>query len=107
MDRATLFIIISIIGTVFWGAILALLARRKNLNLWLWGGLAAFAWMFLGLIGFLLILVELIVLAFTPYKCSKCKAPLNGDDEIFKKLCPACDQAPAIEADGAAAGDRP
>lgn len=79
---------VQLLPAIFWGVIMALLARRKNLNLWLWSGLA-----FIGvfLLGIFFVLAELIVMAFMPYKCPKCKVPLKGKDEILKKLCPACD----------------
>lgn len=104
MDQFVIQLLFAFLPAIFWGIIVALLARRKNLNLWLWAGLAVIG---VFLLGIFFILAELIVMAFMPYKCPKCKAPLRGKDEISKKICPACDLVQAFGEDGPPALNRP
>lgn len=59
----------------FWGVIIGLLDKRKNLN--------AFAW---GIIGGLWWPVGLIALAFQKYRCESCGEKLEGKpgpDKLF------------------------
>ncbi len=60
-------------------AIMGWLAARKNRNAWAWG-----------LIGGLFLLFGLIVLAFTPYLCPKCKQPITNS-EWRNRTCPRCE----------------
>ena len=75
-----------LIFALFWGLLVGLLAKRKNLSFWLWGGITTLSGLLLFLIGPILVL---LVLAFKHYRCRQCKAPLTSA-EVRKKTCRHC-----------------
>lgn len=73
-----------VIVAIIWGAIVSLLAKRKNRNPWAWGLCGA-----AGALTWLIPLLALLVLAFTPYQCPKCKQSLTNK-QAKGKICSAC-----------------
>ncbi len=67
-----------LLAALVFGAIVALLAKRKNRNPWFWG-----------LMGFISWVIALLVLAFLPYRCPKCEQDLTND-QGREKSCPYC-----------------
>lgn len=68
---------------LLFGVLTGLLAKRKNRNPWGWGIAGAFS-----------LILALLVLAFLPYKCPKCRASLTNQQGRDKQ-CPACTVAGA------------
>lgn len=60
---------------LFWALVIALLAKRKNLNPWGWGLAGGLFWP-----------VGLIALAFASYRCGDCGVTLEGKPGP-NKLC--------------------
>ncbi len=55
---------------IFWGLVIGLLAKRKNLNPWGWG-------------------IGLIALAFQKFRCKDCGSSIEGRS-AEGKLCASC-----------------
>lgn len=72
-------IIVKLIGGLFWAVVVGLLAKRKNRNPIGWGIAGALSWF-----------IALIVLAFMPYLCPKCKHKISNK-EAKAKVCQNCD----------------
>jgi len=83
MDQKQLVIRLAflLVGTLGVGA----LAKRKNHNPWLWGGIGGIS----GLVTPLLILVPLLIVGFLRYRCPKCGAPVSNKDGRVGS-CPNC-----------------
>ena len=75
MDAATLG---KLFAALIWGLVVGLLAKRKNRSPWGWGVAGALSW-----------IIALLVLAFMPYKCPKCKQSITNDQGRDKN-CPTC-----------------
>ena len=71
--------LIKIIVFLFWAVLTGLLAKRKNLNPWLWGVAGALSWF-----------IAIIFLMFMPYKCPKCRKSITND-EGREGTCSFCD----------------
>ncbi len=72
-----------IITVILWaglGTVLGLLAKRKNLNPWLWGVIGGFPYF---------IIIGAIALACTPFRCPKCQRSLTNK-EWKGRSCPIC-----------------
>jgi hypothetical protein len=63
---------------IFWGVVIGLLAKRKNLNPWGWGLLGGLFWP-----------VGLIALAFQKFRCTVCGSSIDGKP-AKSKLCGDC-----------------
>tara|TARA_R110000851_G_scaffold9382_1_gene34958 strand:+ start:732 stop:986 length:255 start_codon:yes stop_codon:yes gene_type:complete len=61
--------LIKLIAALLWAVIVGLLANRKNRNPIGWGIVGALSW-----------LIALVVLAFMPYLCPKCKQKISNKD---------------------------
>ncbi len=75
MDAATLG---KLFAALIWGLVVGLLAKRKNRSPWGWGVAGALSW-----------IIALLILAFMPYKCPKCKQSITNDQGRDKD-CPSC-----------------
>lgn len=75
MDAAVLG---KLLASLIWGLVVGLLAKRKHRNPWGWGVAGALSW-----------LIALLILAFMPYKCPKCRQSLTND-QGKEKDCPSC-----------------
>ncbi len=73
-------IIITIILWAVFGTVLGLMAKRKNLNPWVWGIVAGFP---------LWIVIGAIALACTSFRCPKCQRSLTNK-EWKGRSCPIC-----------------
>jgi len=63
---------------IFWGLVIGLLAKRKNLNPWGWGILSGIFWP-----------IGLIALAFQKFRCKDCGSSIEGRS-AEGKLCASC-----------------
>lgn len=70
--------VVWIIGSLFWAAVTAILARRKNRTWWAFALMGAALWMW-----------ALVFLAFAPFKCPKCRQVISNK-EAKAKTCPGC-----------------
>ncbi len=75
MDAATLG---KLFAAFIWGLVVGFLAKRKNRSPLGWGVAGALSW-----------IIALLVLAFMPYKCPKCKQSITNDQGRDKN-CPTC-----------------
>jgi hypothetical protein len=66
------------------------LAKRKNHNPWLWGGIGGAA----AIVMPILILVPLLVVGFLKYRCPKCGTSISNA-EAKEGRCPKCGPAAA------------
>jgi len=69
---------------------IALFAKRKNQNPWIWGGVGGVA----GFLMPLLIIVPLLVVGFLKYRCPKCGTSISNAD-AKSGICPKCSPASA------------
>jgi len=69
---------VQVLVALIFGAVVALLAKRKNRNPWFWGVMGFISW-----------IIALLVLAFLPYRCPKCEQDLSNQ-EGRDKSCPHC-----------------
>lgn len=74
-----------LLATIFWGTIVGLLAKRKNLNPWGWGIAGALSWG-----------IAIIALMLMPYKCPKCDKSLTNA-EGKSGNCPKCGEFNSAE----------
>ena len=75
MDAATLG---KLFAAFIWGLVVGFLAKRKNRSPLGWGVAGALSW-----------IIALLILAFMPYKCPKCKQSITNDQGRDKD-CPSC-----------------
>ena len=75
MDAVTL---AKLFVAFIWGLVVGFLAKRKNRSPWGWGVAGALSW-----------IIALLILAFMPYKCLKCKQSISNDKGRDKD-CPSC-----------------
>ena len=64
---------------------IALLAKRKNRNVWFWGVMGAAA----GALAPILLVIPLIRLSFARYRCPRCGNDLTNE-QARSNECPAC-----------------
>jgi hypothetical protein len=89
----TIRIAVFLLGSVGIG----LLARRKNHNPWLWGGIGGAA----ALVMPILILVPLLIVGALKYRCAKCGSTLSNADGKAGACAACAASSPSPTAGGA------
>jgi hypothetical protein len=77
--------VIRLAALVLGAAVMWYLATRKNHNPWVWGGVGAVS----AAIAPILLLVALLALGVSKFRCAKCHNPLSNKDAIAS-TCPHC-----------------